>query len=208
MQSMSPKQFSSSPNQNKQTTAGKYLTSFQRKLLQKNLRQNLSNKQHQRIQIMLLADEGKTQAQICQELGCCQATARHWIMMARTNQAHNWKFQPMGRPIKVNEQYLERLKQLVIQSPQSVNIPNTNYKYSFHRWTAKKLSQHLQAELGIEATPQHINRRLKQMGLSTRPKSISASQKDNSLQNIQIADLDSISLKEVAEIWHLSPLTK
>ena len=208
MQSMSPKQFNSHLNGNKHKTIGKYLTPFQRKLLQKNLQQNLSAQQRQRIQIILLADDGKTQAQICQELGCCQATARHWIMMARTNQAHNWKFQPIGRPTTVNEQYLERLKQLVSQSPQSVNIPHTDYQYSFQRWTAQKLSQHLQEELGIEVTPRHINRLLRQMGLSTRSKPTSASKKERALNNnIQIADLDSIPLAELSAIWHFNPLT-
>ncbi|MGK7892247.1 MAG: transposase [Xenococcus sp. (in: cyanobacteria)] len=184
------------------------LTAFQRKLLQKNLQQNLGDKQRQRIQIMLLADQGKTQAQICQELGCCQATARHWIAMARTNQAHNSHFQPIGRPTKVNEQYLERLKQLVSQGPQSVNVPHTNYQYPFRRWTAQKLNQHLKKELGIELTPQHINRLLKQMGLSTRSQPTSPKTKDCP-NNIQIADLDSNSLTEPPEeIWHFNPLAK
>ena len=118
---------------------GKYLTPFQRKSLQKSLQQNLADKQRQRIQIMLLADEGKTQVQICQELGCCQATARHWITMARTNQAHHWQSHPIGRPTLVHEEYVQRLRQLVTQSPQKVNVPNKDYQYPFKRWTAQKL---------------------------------------------------------------------
>ena len=167
---MLAKQFTSS-NQGQNEILGKYLTPFQRQLLQTNFEENLSKKERQRIEIMLLADQGKSQTEICQQLGCCQATARHWMMMARTNQAHNWKFQRIGRPTVVNEQYLARLKQLVSQSPQSINIPHTNYQYPFRRWTAQKLSQHLDEELGIKVTPQHINRLLKQMGLSTRSKS-------------------------------------
>ncbi len=200
---MSTKQLNSSPNPDQHQTAGKYLTSFQRKLLQKSREKDLSDLQRQRIQIMLLADEGKSQAEICQELGCCQATARYWITMARNNQAHKWEFQQIGRPTKVNEQYLARLKQLVNQSPQSVNIPHTNYQYPFHRWTAQKLSQHLKQELEIELTPQHINRLLKQMGLSTRPKPTST--KISDLKNIQIADLDSVSSTEFSEIWNFNP---
>ncbi|NJO94505.1 MAG: helix-turn-helix domain-containing protein, partial [Hydrococcus sp. RM1_1_31] len=144
-------------------TVDKCLTSFQQKLLQKSLEENLPEKYHQRIQIMLLANEGKTQAEICQMLGCCPATARHWILMARSGQAHNWQDSPLGRPQAVNDQYLERLRELASQSPR-------DYGYSFRRWTAQWLSKHLAKEFHVEVSDRHINRLLKQMGLSTRPK--------------------------------------
>ncbi len=195
-----------SPN-NKSMVAGKYLTPFQKKLLQKSLKQDLTDIEIQRIQIMLLADEGKTQAQICQELGCCQATARHWIAMARNNQAHHWRSNPIGRPTLVHEEYLQRLKQLVTKSPQEVNVPNKDYQYPFRRWTAQKLSQHLHAEFGIEITPQHINRLLKHMGLSTRPKSTPETESDRSSQGIQIGNLDTVSTFDTSEIWNFNPLT-
>ena len=185
---------------------GKYLTPFQRKLLQKSCQQDLTDKQRQRIQIMLLADEGLTQAQICQELECCQATARHWITMAKNNQAHNWKSNPIGRPITVNEQYKERLKFLVTKNPQEVNVPNQDYQYPFKRWTAKKLIQHLEAELGIKVTPQYLNRLLKQMGLSTRPSTTRPAETDCSTKNIQIGNLDAVSISDASEIWNFNPL--
>ena len=203
---MSQKHFpETKDNENK--TAFRYLTSFQRKLLQKSLQQNLSDKQRQRILIMLLADEGKTQAQICQELGCCQATARHWITMARTNQAHHWRSNPIGRPTLVHEGYLQRLKQLVTKSPQEVNVPNKDYQYPFRRWTAQKLSQHLHTELGIKVTPQHLNRLLKQMGLSTRPKPVPEEESDRSRKGIHIGNLDTVYINDTLEIWHFNPLT-
>ena len=167
----------------------------------------LTAKQRQRIQIMLLADEGKTQAQICQELGCCQATARHWIAMARNNQAHNWRSNPIGRPTLVHEDYLQRLKQLVTKSPQEVNVPNQDYQYSFRRWTAQKLSQHLHAEFGVKITPQHLNRLLKNMGLSTRTKSAPETESNCSSKGIKISNLDLVSVMNTAEIWNFNPLT-
>ena len=193
---MFQKQFYSSINHTEtEQLAGKYLTSFQRKTLQKNLQKDLSDKQRQRIQIMLLADEGKTQVKICRQLGCSQATARHWMMMARTNQAHNWDSNPIGRPTTVSEQYLERLKQLVKQNPQEVHVPNRSYKYPFKRWTAQKLTQHLKAEFKIEITPQHLNRLLRQMGLSTRSQPTAKANKDfisqaSSRRGIEIRNLN------------------
>jgi transposase len=143
---------------------GLYLTPFQHKLLLKNLEGDLRPEYRRRIEIMLLADAGQSQAQICQTLGCSQEMARYWITVAQTGNAHQWSDRPMGRPKTVNEQYLNRLKELVSHSPRK-------YGYSFQRWTAQWLSKHLAKELGIEVSPQHINRLLKEMGLSTRQKS-------------------------------------
>ncbi|WP_442948948.1 hypothetical protein [Nostoc sp.] len=39
---------------------------------------------------MLLFDAGQTQAQICEALGCSQETARYWIAIASSKQAHKW----------------------------------------------------------------------------------------------------------------------
>lgn len=194
------------PHIDQEKAVGKYLTSFQRRLLKKDWQQELTDKQRQRIQIMLLADEGKTQAQICQELGCCHATARHWIAMARNNQAHNWNLNPIGRPRLVDENYLQRLKQLVTKNPQEVKVPNRDYYYPFKRWTANKLSQHLEIELGIKLTPQHLNRLLKQMGLSTRDKLVPLAESTDSNRSIQIGDLDSVSILDTSERWNFNPL--
>ncbi|MDY7003085.1 MAG: helix-turn-helix domain-containing protein [Cyanobacteriota bacterium] len=142
---------------------GNCLTSFQRKLLEKNLDDKLPWQYRQRIEIMLLADEGKTQSQICKAIGCSPGTARHWILVAKSGQAHKWNDRPIGRPQEVNEQYLERLKELVTNSPKE-------FGYVFQRWTANWLSKHLAKEFDIELSDRHINRLLKQMGLSTKPK--------------------------------------
>lgn len=139
------------------------LTPFQRKVLQKSLQEDLPNQYRQRIQIMLLADEGKSQIEICRNLGCCPATVRHWMHIARSGMAHQWQDCPIGRPMAVNEQYLQRLQELVNRSPRE-------YNYPFQRWTANWLSKHLAKEFGVEVSARHIHRLLKQMGLSTRPK--------------------------------------
>jgi transposase len=89
--------------------------------------------------------------------------ARYWIVMAQTGNAHQWSDRPMGRPKTVTEQYLNRLQELASHSPRE-------YGYAFERWTAQWLGKHLEKELGIKLSNCHINRLLKQMGLSTRPK--------------------------------------
>ncbi|MEA5574028.1 helix-turn-helix domain-containing protein [Calothrix sp. UHCC 0171] len=144
-------------------STGKYLTAFQRKFLKQKQQENLSSSYHQRIEIMLLADEGKTQTEICQILGCCPATVRHWMHIARTGMAHQWQDCPLGRPKAINQEYIERLQELLSQSPR-------DYGYGFRRWTISWLRKHLAKELGIEVSDRHLKRVLKQMGLSTIPK--------------------------------------
>ncbi len=172
----------------------KFLTPFQHKLLLKSLQEDLPEMYRQRIQIMLLADEGKSQTQICRILGCCPATARHWIHIARSGMAHQWLESPIGRPKAVNEEYLERLKELVSNNPR-------DYGYGFKRWTANWLSKHLAKEMGIKVSDCHIKRLLKQMGLSTKQKPSNTEQ--NLPQNgsqILIGDLKHENLLDRSEI--------
>lgn len=163
---------------------GKFLTAFQRKILLKNLQSNLESKYRRRIEVMLLADQGKSQTQICKTLGCSYHMARYWIGVAKAGLAHKWQDQPIGRPKSVNEQYLERLKELVSHSPRE-------YGYPFQCWTAQWLSKHLGNEFGIEITERHLSRLLKQMGLSTKQRHDSPKQESNNTQEsgITIGDL-------------------
>ncbi|MBD2569025.1 helix-turn-helix domain-containing protein [Anabaena lutea] len=165
----------------------KFLTPFQRKALLKNLQSNIQPEYRRRIEIMLLADMGKSQSLICEIIGCSQEMARYWIGIAEAGMAHKWNERPIGRPKTVNHQYIERLKELVSHSPRE-------YGYAFGYWTAQWLSKHLANELGIEISDRHINRLLKQMGLSTKRKS---SHQSTNVQTqdagITIGDLQSSS---------------
>jgi putative transposase len=172
--------------------SGKFLSPFQRKLLLKNLKADLRSEYRRRIEIMLLADRGQSQTEICQALNCAHDTARYWIGMAKTGQAHKWKDLPIGRPKSIDEKYLARLEEIVKQSPQDLG-------YVFERWTARWLNKHLAQEFGIEMSDRHINRLLKKMGLSTRYKSSSSNQKRDKEQlktnnsNLCIGELSSTS---------------
>lgn len=141
--------------------ASQCLSPKERKFLHQILQTEIRAEYRRRIEIMLLADRGQSQTQICEAVGCSSQTAQYWITMAQAGQAHNWDTRPMGRPKTVNQEYLERLKELVSHSP-------SKYGYSFRRWTAQWLGKHLAKELDIEVSDCHVNRLLKQMGLSTR----------------------------------------
>jgi putative transposase len=178
------------------------LTSFQRKLLLKQLKTEQRSEYRRRIEIMLLADAGDSQTQICEKLGCSQETARQWIGIAREGKAHLWNERPIGRPHTVNDQYLKRLQELVTHNPR-------DYGYPFRRWTAGWLSKHLADELGIEISDRHVNRLLKKMGLCTRSHpsqgGIDEITKDKAVE-IAIHDLQPNSSSEASDLLLINPI--
>ncbi len=139
------------------------LSSFQRQQLKKHLEIEKRPELRRRLEIMLAADEGHSQAEICKMLGCSRETARYWIAIAHIGQSHLWNQKGFGRPQKVTDEYRDRLRELVSHSPR-------DYRYSFQRWTGAWLSRHLVKELGITISARHVNALLKEMGLSTRLK--------------------------------------
>lgn len=182
------------------------LSPFQEKLLQGKLKTNLRPEYRRRIEIMLLADRGQSQTEICATLNCSHETARYWMHIAQTGEAHKWQELPIGRPKTVNEKYLNRLRDLVSQSPR-------DFGYPFRRWTANWLSKHLAQELKIEVSERHVNRLLKQMGLSTRPlrcasqgQNPSPKPKSSSTSNIVIRNLNTNSTPKSINFspFHLS----
>ena len=91
----------------------KLLSPFQLKLLTEKLKTDLRSEYRRRIEIMLLADRGYSQTQICAALNCSHETARYWTHIAQSGDAHKWKDLPIGRPKTVNEKYMNRLRDLV-----------------------------------------------------------------------------------------------
>ena len=162
----------------------RYLTEFQRQLLEKNLKSKQAPEYRQRIEIMLMADEGKTQSQICRTLNCSQLTARHWIFVAKSGQAHNWQTQPIGRPKTVTADYLERLKELIGASPKDLGYP-------FSRWTGQWLEKHLASEFNIVVSARHINRLIEKIEREVRLITEVDSTQDlnDRSRNLVIADL-------------------
>jgi transposase len=171
---------------------GKCLSPFQRKLLIKQHKLDLRTEYLRRIEIMLLADSGQSQAQICDRLGCSQETARHWMFVARSGNAHLWDRVTVGRPKTVSDEFLTRLTELVEASPR-------DFGYSFQRWTANWLAKHLYQEFEIFVSDRHICRLLKGMGLSTRSSNACANASQAS--NLRIRDL-----KPVEQLMESRPI--
>ena len=167
------------------------LTEFQRQLLKKSLKVEQAPEYRQRIEIMLMADEGKTQSQICRTLSCSQLTARHWIFVAKSGQAHNWQAQPIGRPKTVTSDYLERLKELIGASPKDLGYP-------FSRWTGQWLEKHLASEFNIVVSARHINRLIEKIEVELRAITETDSNQDlnERSHHLVIADLSHHHFKD------------
>lgn len=177
----------------------RYLTPFQRKFLKKSLLETSGAKYLQRIKIMLLADEGKKNSEICQELGCSPTTVSRWVHIAKIGQAHCWGEEKIGRSSVINEEILTRLIELVSHNPR-------DYGYSFERWTTNWLSKHLAKEFGKTVCDRRISQLLKEHGLSIKVKErqdelLSLQQKQNSEDNnFLIRDLPMDHLSEFDNI--------
>jgi putative transposase len=167
------------------TSYGPLLTEFQRLLLNQALDKESNPLFRQRIKIMLMADDGYSQAQICSTLGCAQVTARHWMMMAQNGKAHLWQETSLGRPKEVDQAFRDRLRILANSNPR-------DYGYSAKQWTGRMLGQQMATELGIRVSERYINALLKQMGLSKRysyPSAPKPEQPVITARSIAIADL-------------------
>lgn len=142
------------------------LTDFQKKRLEQELtKPHLSSRDKTRIQIMLLCGQGKSQKQICNTLNCAPVTARTWIHVVKSDQAHRWRdFCQDGRPKTIEDHHRDRLIALFNQSPREVGFP-------FEKWTSTALKKQLLKEFEIEVSARHINRVLNEAGFSTRTQS-------------------------------------
>jgi transposase len=177
-------------NENSQ---GLYLTPFQRQLLGESIDRDLPPAHRQRLEIVLLTDVGKTQAEICRSVGCSAATASRWMQLTRAGLAHQYLDYPVGRPKLITDEYIEFLRELLKHSPK-------DYGYPFKTWTVSWLGKHITKEKGIAVSQSHLKRVMRELGLSTRSKPQQSIKQ--STANISIADLADFSLpdEELSEL--------
>jgi transposase len=165
---------------------GIYLTSFQRQMLQEDIAKKIPDGYRQRLEIVLLTDKGKTQAEICRILGCSAATANRWMQLTKAGLAHQYLEYPVGRPRLITDEYIEFLRELLQHSPQ-------DYGYPFKTWTVGWLGKHIAKHKGIAVSHSHLKRVMRELGLSTRAKVQQPPSQSGA--NISIADLPDRSMQ-------------
>lgn len=132
-----------------------FLTSEQVSRLQKALRESGLPHVRERILIILLQNDGKTQQEIAKFLGCSPRTVAYWCMHGdpdHLESLHNKREQESYR--KATPEYIKLLLETVNKDPQELG-------FEFGRWTGERLATYLAEQTGIELSGSQVRRILK-----------------------------------------------
>lgn len=134
--------------------AKNHLNSEQIEKLQKALKEEENGDIRERILILLLLNDGKTQAKIAEFLGCSVNKVSYWCFQGDPENLESLKDERMkGNHKKVTEKYIEVLLETLDKDPQEMG-------YEFGRWTAQRLATYLEKVTGIKLSGSQVRRRL------------------------------------------------
>ena len=134
--------------------AKNHLTLEQVEKLQKALKEEENGDIRERILMLLLLNDGKTQAQIAAFLGCSFNKVSYWCIHGAPDKLESLKDERMkGNHTKVTDQYLEILLEIIAQEPEALS-------YEFGRWTAQRLATYLESVTGIQLSGSQVRRLL------------------------------------------------
>ncbi|NCS13779.1 MAG: IS630 family transposase [Microcystis aeruginosa G13-09] len=124
--------------------APNHLNSEQKEKLQKALKEEENAYIRERVLILLLLNDGKTQVQISKLIGCSLRTVSYWCIHGDANNLDSLKDKRMeGNYRKATDEYIKILLETIDKDPQEMG-------YEFGRWTAKRLATYLTEQTGIE----------------------------------------------------------
>ena len=143
-----------------------FLTKEQKKAMRKAMREDECPHFREHILIMLLANDGKTQSQIADFIGCSLRTVSHWFTHGDPENLESFRDgRGQGNNQKATPDYIDLLIEIVEKEP-------TELGYEFGRWTAQRLSEHLAKETGITLSSGQVKRLLKKKTIDTFGRSI------------------------------------
>lgn len=123
--------------------------------LQKALKEEQNGEIRERILILLLLNDGKTQANIAEFIGCSINTVSYWCVHGDPDNLESLKDERMkGNNRKVTDEYIEILLITVETEPKELG-------YEFGRWTAARLATYLEIVTGIKLSGSQVRRILK-----------------------------------------------
>ncbi len=132
--------------------AKNHLTPEQVEPLQKALKEEENGDIRERILMLLLLNDGKTQAQIATFLGCSLNKVSYWCVHGDPDNLASLKDERMrGNHKKVTEQYIEILLETIDKEPEALG-------YAFGRWTAQRLATYLEKITGIQLSGSQVRR--------------------------------------------------
>lgn len=132
--------------------AKNHLTNEQKKELQKTLKTEENGEIRERILILLLLNDGKTQKEIAEFVGCSQNKVCYWCVHGDPENLESLKDKRMdGNHHKATEKYIETLLETVDKNPEELG-------YEFGRWSAQRLAVYLEKVTGIQLSGSQVRR--------------------------------------------------
>ena len=132
--------------------AKNHLNPEQAEKLQKALKEEENGDIRERILILLLLNDGKTQAKIADFLGVSLNKVSYWCVHGDPDNLESLKDERMrGNHKKATDKYIEILLETVDKEPQELG-------YEFGRWTAKRLATYLESITGIQLSGSQVRR--------------------------------------------------
>jgi transposase len=109
----------------------------------------------ERVLILLLMNEGRTQEEIAELIGCAQRTVAYWCVHGDPDNIESLEDRTRKREHrKVNQAYIEKLLEVVDKEPSELG-------YEFGRWTAERLATYLEKETGLKLSGSQVRKILK-----------------------------------------------
>lgn len=143
-----------------------YLNKKQKEKLQKALKQEEHPDIRERMLILLLLNDGKTQAEIADFVGCSYQKVSYWCIHGDPDNRESLKDERMkGNGRKATDEYLVMLLEIIDKSP-------TELGYEFGRWTSQRLATYLAQETGIELSGSQVRRILAKKNMFTSGQNI------------------------------------
>ena len=106
----------------------------------------------ERILILLLLNDGKTQQEIAKFIGCSKNKASYWCVHGDPDNLESLKDERMkGNHQKATEKYLEILLETIEKEPEELG-------YEFGRWSAQRLATYLEEKTGIKLSGSQVRR--------------------------------------------------
>lgn len=136
--------------------AKNHLCQKQVEQLQKALKHEENGDIRERILILLLLNDGKTQAQIADFIGISLNKVSYWCIHGDPGNLETLKDKRMnGNHKKATDKYIEILLETIEKEPQELG-------YEFGRWSTARLATYLEEQTGIKLTGSQVRRIIKQ----------------------------------------------
>ena len=132
--------------------AKNHLTSEQKEKLQKALKREENGDIRERILILLLLNDEKTQQEIANFIGCSKNKVCYWCVHGDPDNLESLKDERMkGNHQKATAKYREILLETIEKEPEELG-------YEFGRWTAQRLATYLEERTGIKLSGSQVRR--------------------------------------------------